>query len=203
MLAFFRKYKRVELALAIALVLSIFASVSSFAVQSAGVRAQVVRLHVLANSDSEEDQALKLLVRDAVLQAGSDLFDGSRDAQESLARLRTNRAQLQAAAQQAVVANGYDYPVEILIGKTYFSTRTYEGVTLPAGEYDAVQVVIGNGAGQNWWCVMFPPLCVSAAQEEDAVDLYFDKEGGELVQSNPQYEPRFKILELLERWRAA
>ncbi len=91
--------------------------------------------------------------------------------------------------------------MNILIGEEYFDTRTYETLTLPAGYYTAVRVVIGEGVGQNWWCVMFPPMCLPAAQGETSIDAYLENDEVKLVESNPKYEPRFKVVEIYEKFR--
>lgn len=114
---------------------------------------KLVRLHVLANSDSEADQALKLKVRDAVLEAADGM------AEPELAVLRQ-------AAELAVKKAGYEYPVTVTRERCWFDTRVYETFSLPAGYYDAVRVVIGAGEGRNWWCVVYPPLCAGICEEE-------------------------------------
>ena len=119
---------------------------------------KVVRLHVLANSDTEEDQALKLLVRDAVLEQ-------SADRAEAEIRLRESLPELEAIAEETVRANGYDYAVTAELEDTAFPTKEYDGFSLPAGEYLALRILIGEGAGQNWWCVVFPPLCTAASAD--------------------------------------
>ena len=116
---------------------------------------KLVRLHVLANSDEPDDQRLKLEVRDAVLAA-------SAHAETIDERLL---AELQAAAQTVVVQNGYDYSVQVRYEPYYFDTRRYETFALPAGMYDSVRVILGEGAGKNWWCVMYPPLCAGICEE--------------------------------------
>ena len=158
-------------AVAMALVLALTFSLCGFAGECGRIRERVLRLHILANSDSEEDQQLKLQVRDAVVAASAGMFDGAEDESEALERAREQLPLLEKTARQIIADAGYDYDVEISLCNMYFTTRFYDGVnggesvTLPAGMYDAVRIVIGEGAGRNWWCVVFPPLCVSAAQE--------------------------------------
>jgi len=183
-------------------------SVLGFQARCAGIRKEVLRLHVVANSDSALDQRAKLYVRDRLLQAGADLFDGSIDAASAEAEITPRVAELEACALAALREFGLDYPVRVTVGEAYFGTRTYEeaGVTLPAGRYRALRVALGEGAGENWWCVMFPPLCLPAARPRGAVSLDAVLTGGQLrlVKSNPKYEIRFKIVELweafMERW---
>ena len=126
---------------------------------------KVVRLHVLANSDSQEDQALKLKVRDRILAYTEPLLAGAADRREAEALLRGQVLELERVAAQEIRANGYDYAVTIELEDTVFPTREYEGFTLPAGKYLALRTIIGEGAGQNWWCVVFPPLCAAASAE--------------------------------------
>ena len=95
---------------------------------------------------------------------------------------------------------GFDYDVKISLSNEYFTTRTYETVTLPAGKYLALRVVIGSGEGHNWWCVMFPPMCVPAADKKDEIEKCILREGNKkLVESKPKYEPRFKVVEIYEQ----
>lgn len=119
----------------------------------------MIRLHVIANSDCEADQALKLRVRDRLLSEGQDIFLPSQSGEETLAVLNKNRGRLLRAAQDEVARAGYPYKVSIETGEFFFPAKKYENITLPAGNYEAVRVVIGEGKGKNWWCVMFPPLC--------------------------------------------
>ena len=126
---------------------------------------KVVRLHVLANSDSQEDQALKLKVRDRILSCVEPLLASAADRREAEALLRGRVLELEEIAAQEIRANGYDYAVSIELEDTVFPTREYEGFSLPAGKYLALRAVIGAGEGRNWWCVVFPPLCAAASAD--------------------------------------
>ena len=126
---------------------------------------QVIRLHVLANSDSQADQALKLHVRDRVLEETQRLLAPAQDAAEAADLLRANLDGLTQTAQAAVAAWGYGYPVSVRLEETWFPTRQYQGAALPAGDYLALRVLIGAAAGHNWWCVVFPSLCLPAVSE--------------------------------------
>jgi len=177
-------------------------SVLGFQARCIGIRKEVLRLHVDANSDSTIDQRAKLYVRDRLLEAGADLFGGSIDAVSAEAEIAPRLAELEACAQAALRELGLGYPVQATVGEAYFNTRTYEeaGITLPAGRYRAVRVSLGEGKGENWWCVMFPPLCLPAARPRQAISLDAVLSNGQLrvVKSNPKYEIRFKIVELWE-----
>ena len=152
----------------------------------------------MANSDSEEDQALKLAVRDRILQEGSAVMDGVSNKEDAIEAAQEAIPALEKAAQEEIRERGYSYPVSIAIEKVYFPTRQYGDTTLPAGKYDALRVVIGSGEGHNWWCVLFPALCLPAA--EDTPELSEVLTPGELdtVQGGEKYEVRFKLWEMYE-----
>ena len=193
------KLNRVELSIVIGLILTIFlTSFCSFAGACSNIRRDVIRLHVLAHSDSEEDQALKLQVRDRVLEETEQLFLSAQDKAEAAELVKKNLPAIQSAARQVVLENGYDYDVEVTFQNEYFTTREYDNFTLPAGRYDAVRVKIGAAQGHNWWCVMFPPLCIPAAESEQKVETVIGVDGKEIISNRPKYEFKFKILEVLE-----
>ena len=158
-----------------------------------------VRLHVLANSDSEGDQALKLKVRDAILETMQDWEPSSKE--DALEKIEKNQASLCSIAETVIKNEGYDYEVEIKVGKELYPTRYYEDFALPSGEYTSVRVVIGKGQGQNWWCVLYPPLCTNSAvkYDEDAcLEVGLTKNQYDLITSNEsgKYKVKFRLLEL-------
>ena len=165
----------------------------------------VVRLHVRANSDSEEDQALKLRVRDSVLAVTGELVADCTTQEEAVSVLEAHMADLELAARSVIAAEGRDDAVSVMLGRETYPTRTYESCCFPAGEYVSLQVLIGAAEGQNWWCVLFPPLCLSAATEggEDAfvqVGLSKDQYGIITETGKTKYKVRFKILEVVQGW---
>ena len=167
----------------------------------------VVRLHVLANSDGEEDQALKLTVRDAVLEAAAPYLEGCTTQEEAIRSLTLHLSDLEAVAAETITTEGYDYPVTVLLGEEDYPTRTYESCAFPAGSYVSLRVCIGEAEGQNWWCCLFPPLCLTAASaksdNEDAfvqVGLTKDQYGIITETGKTKYRVRFKILEVIEDW---
>ncbi len=176
------------------LLLTLLVQFCSFVGVCEEIRADVLRVHILAHSDKEEDQQLKLLVRDAVLKAGEGLLDGVSSREEAKARLQTALPVLEQAARQCVSDNGFDYPVHAQTVNMYFTTRTYESGTYPAGYYDAVRFTIGDGAGKNWWCVLYPPLCLSAAVDKSTLS---DQQTA-AIQNGERYQVRFKVVEWLE-----
>lgn len=191
-----KKMKIFELSLLVGFVVAVVFSITGFASTCEEIRGDVLRLHVLANSDSEEDQQLKLLVRDALLEKGKNIFDGSVTKENAEEKIEEEKEALIEVAEKVIKENGFDYDVKITVTDEFFTTRTYENVTLPAGKYKAVRVLIGESSGQNWWCVMFPPLCIPTAQPD--MNLFFTEDEIKLVESDPRYEPRFKIIEIYE-----
>ena len=136
-------------------------------------RPDCVRLHVLADSDSEEDQAAKLLVRDAVLAVARERCRASSP-EEAMEALLSLGGELQRAADETLAENGMDYGAAVYAGEFDFPNRVYSGELYPAGRYEAIRIVLGSGRGHNWWCVMFPPLCVI---EEEPGEAEYDEDG--------------------------
>ncbi|MEE0858427.1 MAG: stage II sporulation protein R [Acutalibacteraceae bacterium] len=158
----------------------------------------LLRLHILANSDSEEDQQLKLKVRDYILQEAGDMFKQADNKIEAVHITKTNLDRIIDKAQKYVNELGYSYEVKGEIKEDmYFNTREYDDFTLPAGRYDALRITIGEGKGHNWWCVMFPPMCFSMA-EGDSNDLseVLTDEQLEIAENQDKYEYKFKVVEI-------
>ena len=165
---------------------------------------KVVRLHILANSDSEEDQALKLRVRDRVLERATELLEQTGDRREAADVLQSHLPELERIAAEEISDCGYEYDVTAEVANTMFPTKEYDGFTLPAGEYLALRIIIGEGNGHNWWCVVFPPLCTTAAADLPASALAagFDEEEVALVtEENEGYVLKFKAMEWWEAIR--
>ncbi len=166
----------------------------------------VVRLHVLANSDSEEDQARKLRVRDAVLEVTSPLLEDCRSQDEARARLEANLPAIQAAAEAVIAAEGRDDAISILLGMEDYPERDYDSFCFPAGSYLSLRVCIGEAQGQNWWCCLFPPLCLgtstasSKEAEEEFVAVGLTPSQYKIITESekPVYKVRFKILEVFQ-----
>lgn len=162
---------------------------------------RVIRFHVIANSDSDADQALKLAVRDRVLEEAQAIYPEDATLAQAQAALESRLNLLAAAGREVVEEHGYDYPVAASLEDCWFPTKEYEGFALPAGNYTALRVTIGEGEGQNWWCVAFPPLCLGAASEtvDQALEAgRFTPEQGALVTGGGEgYVLKFKAMELL------
>lgn len=191
--------KKIKISITVGIVVAILFSICSFAKTSEEIRSDVLRHHVIANSDTSVDQNLKLRLRDYILQEGKDIFNGSVNVENAVEKIEPVLPELEKSAKAFVNQAGFDYDVKISLSNEYFTTRTYETVTLPAGKYLALRVVIGSGEGHNWWCVMFPPMCVPAADKKDEIENVFSEKEIKLVESKPKYEPRFKVVEIYEQ----
>lgn len=192
---------------------------------AAGDKGSVIRFHVIANSDSPGDQALKLKVRDAVIQAMTPVLADVRDIEEARTRVDANLDLIRATAARVLWENGCSRQVTVMRGNYDFPEKTYRvswnggetaDLTFPAGEYEAVRVIIGSGKGANWWCVLFPPLCfVNPAQENppgvrnlkrenDPAEIpafRYDRVTPEKVKAVPAVEYRLKVVEIFREFR--
>lgn len=195
-----RKLKRWELALMLG-VLCALALGSWLGQEQRELADRLIRFHVIANSDSQEDQALKLAVRDRVLEEAQAIYPEHATLEEARAALEEYLPQLAQAGQAVVQAQGMDYVVDARLEECWFPTKKYEGFALPAGEYTALRVVIGEGKGQNWWCVAFPPLCLDAASETvdtaAAAGLFSPGQAALVTGEREEYVLKFKGMELL------
>ena len=170
----------------------------------------VIRLHVLAASDSEEDQADKLAVRDALLPLAAEVLADCATRAEAAARLEALLPTLEERAEETLRLRGAEDSVTVVLGQERYPTRAYEGFCFPSGEYLSLRVRIGEGAGQNWWCVLFPSLCLSVAEggraeemEEAFISVGLTPEQYRIItesDENATYRMRFKFLEVLEKW---
>lgn len=171
---------------------------------------QIIRFHVRANSDSGEDQALKLKVRDGVIDFLHDKLANVNSLDEARNILYYGKDEIQAIAKQTVMDNGYDYPVSVYFEKTYFPMKTYGDMVFPAGKYEAFRVDIGEHEGRNWWCVLFPPLCfvdstyaiVPDSTKEQFHSVLSDDAYSAITMSDldNNYEIRFKYLKFLNKF---
>ena len=198
--AFFSRHIQSAAALGLCAAMLLCAA-ADYAAACRDVRTGVLRLHVTANSDSPEDQEVKLQVRDAALAAGAAAFTGASSSAEAAERLKPALHSLQRAAERVLRKNGCAYGARAALVDEYFSTRSYGDVTLPAGRYAALRITLGSGEGKNWWCVMFPPLCLPAARKQEPDDdayAVWNGAGAAVVQPENGYEIRFRIVEIAE-----
>lgn len=179
----------------------LFSYITPFIEKSENISEEVFRLHILANSDSDADQQLKLKVRDEILKKGENVFASSDSIEETIKLCKDNIGVFQETAEQCLKENGSNYSVKVYVDKEYFNTRNYDEITLPSGIYNALKIVIGQGKGHNWWCVMFPAICLSSVTD-DELNKYLTKDEQKLVNSDSKYEVRFKIVEIYEKLKS-
>ncbi len=191
--------KRVIRAICAGVVGCLLFSFCGFTAQCEDISERVLRLHILAASDSEEDQALKLKVRDAILAETDGLLDGVLSTALAEETLRDTLPHIERIAQRVLAENGVSDSVRVELCDMHFDTRYYENITMPAGEYRALRVVIGEGKGHNWWCVVFPPMCLSSACESELSDVLTEQEVA-IVTEPTRYEVRFKVVEWYQQF---
>lgn len=188
--------KKFELVILYSLVLAIvLTSLSSFSNVCASVRDDTLRLHILANSNSEIDQNAKLYVRDEILKNHGEAFSGNISKSGARITAQNYMQDICKTAQNALEEKGLNYSVKVSLVNMYFATTVYTGFTLPAGKYDAVRVELGQAKGKNWFCVLFPPLCVPAAMDDA-------NQGYSQAESNAVKTP-YKIKFALVEWAQA
>jgi stage II sporulation protein R len=200
----------ITVSLILTLCYTIYASAAYSARVQRGISQSILRLHVLPNSDDPDDQELKLRVRDGLLEFMQTFLTGGEDKATAIRLISENIPQLTETAQQIVYSHGFDYVVRLSFSSGRFPIRRYEHVTLPTGRYDALRVEIGSAAGNNWWCIAFPPLCfVDATQPRQpqpapTLQNVLTAEQYSLIQTpnNARPQPRFFIVEFWQNlWR--
>ncbi|MBR2935396.1 MAG: stage II sporulation protein R, partial [Oscillospiraceae bacterium] len=173
--------------------------------EQAALADSVIRLHVIANSDSRADQELKYQVRDRILTEAAALYQPGDDLQQVRKSMEDNLTLLAQAGREVVEEQGYDYPVSAKLERTWFPTKKYTDFALPAGNYTALRIVVGEGKGENWWCVAFPPLCLGSVSEtvdEAAAAGSFTPEQVSLITGESGgYVVKFKAMELWEEFK--
>jgi len=194
------KLLKLEAALMAGLAVAVILCAASAETQGA-IADKLVRLHIIANSDSDEDQALKYRVRDRVLSEIGALTSAAADTSAAAGILTAALPSIEGIARDEIIAAGYDYAVSARLEEVFIPTKDYAGFSLPAGSYSAVRLVIGEGTGENWWCVLFPPLCTSAQLYDTAAAAGFSQNELKLLTSDGQYEIRFKLIEFFEKLR--
>lgn len=189
-----RKTKGIESILMLGLAFTLISSMMGRTVETGSeIRSETLRLHIIANSDSEADQELKLKVRDAVMASTGELFAEVSGKTEAVAVAEYSADDIKAISENVIASEGFDYSVQVEVTEMWFETRSYDGFTLPAGDYDAVRIIIGAGEGKNWWCVMYPALCIPGAEEQ----LLRYGENAAFI-SGSGYEIRFAVIEWFE-----
>lgn len=204
-------FYRILLVLLLLIVFVCFSAYFYVTAVSSGISDSVFRLHVIANSDSDEDQALKLKVRNSLLEYMNSLCSSTSSKEEAMRIANEHIDDFTKIAQDVIAQNGYNYSVDVSVGSCDFPTKEYGDVSLPAGTYDALRVKIGSASGHNWWCVMFPPLCfvdvssgiVPDESKEILHDTMSDEEYDLVTSSDSDSELtfKFKLVEFFENFR--
>lgn len=195
-----RKHRLLGRALVCGFVLAALCSFFPFAAACGQLPRDVVRLHVVANSNGAEDQAVKLLVRDAVLEEAARWYQGAGSMEEASSQLCTHLQSIAGAARQVLGEQGVGYSATAQMTEMYFPTRDYGDFRLPAGRYRTLRVTLGEGAGKNWWCVVFPSLCLPAATQEEAL-LTLPEGERQVVEGGQGVQVKLKAVELWESLR--
>lgn len=174
----------------------LFGSLSYTNDESNNISTKVLRMHVLANSNSINDQRLKIAVKNNILKSTQELFTDCDNLEESIEIAQSNTELIKASAQEVIKKYNKNYDVKVYVDNEFFDVREYKDFTLPSGNYNTVKIVIGEGKGKNWWCVMYPAVCISACSDD--FDKALTKEEKKLITSK-KYIPKFKILEIINK----
>lgn len=202
------KFKRFILVSALLILYVCISAVSYTHAVTTDIADSVFRLHVIANSDSAEDQNLKYIVRDKVIEYMSSISPNASSKEDVIEIAKANLDKIQAIASQTIRENGYTYSVNVEVGNFSFPSKRYGDITLPPGYYDALRIKIGEAEGQNWWCVMFPPLCfvdvtsgVVPDESKEIMKENLSKEEFDLISKNSnEVKVKFKIVEVLQNF---
>ncbi len=187
--------KKISIALIIGMVCTLlFSGEITFSKSYKSLQENILRLHILANSDSEEDQNLKLKVRDEILKHSEELFGQSENIEDAEKNVTENLAKIESIADKVIKENGFTYDVKAeIVEDMEFDEKVYDEITMPYGFYDALRITIGNAEGHNWWCVMYPPLCLPV---EGVTGEYFSEAEQDILYQPEKYEIRFKCVEI-------
>lgn len=189
--------KSAEWAVLFGLLCAVTLSFAHFNAACEDLRQNVLRLHIIANSDSEADQQLKLVVRDRILSEAGDIFKKDTELENAIYTAQSSLDVFEDIANRVISEYDFKYKAKALIGDSYFETREYEDFTLPAGTYKSLIVKLGKGEGKNWWCVVFPAVCVPAARGCDLSDSA-SRESAAIAEQPQRYIMRFKTVEWYE-----
>ena len=192
--------KNLHFGVLIGLICAITLSFARFDASCTELRHNVLRLHIIANSDSQADQCVKLLVRDSILQSTATAFDECCDLESAIIAAQEEIEAITENANSVLKANGMNYGATARIGKAYFDNREYDDFTLPAGEYTSLIVTLGEGVGKNWWCVVFPTICLPSADAASLSDSV-SKNSAVVAQNPTKYVLRFKFAEWYEDFK--
>ncbi|MBO5211596.1 MAG: stage II sporulation protein R [Clostridia bacterium] len=189
--------RKIHLSVCFGLICAVLCSMSHFSAACDDLRQNVLRLHIIANSDSEADQQLKLKIRDEILAKNDGLFENAQNLQDAENTVCSNLAFFEEIANDVIAENGFNYTATASFGVSEFSTRYYDDFTLPAGDYKSLIITLGEAKGKNWWCVVYPTICIPAAKGElsDTVN----DESAQIAKGGKRFVMRFKTVEIYEK----
>lgn len=190
--------RRIHLSVLFGLICAILLSMSHFNVLCEDLRHNVLRLHIIANSDSVADQQLKLKIRDEILAQTGDMFLGITDLATAEDKAQNSLKDFELIANGVIKESGFDYKATAYLGDSYFETRHYDDFSLPAGNYRSLIINLGESKGKNWWCVIFPTVCIPAATDGDLTDSVA-VESANVAKNANRYVIKFKTVEIYEK----
>lgn len=190
--------KRIRLSILFGLICAMLLSMTSFEAVCEDLRENVLRLHIIANSDSRADQELKLKIRDEILAYTGEAFANAESLQMAESEAQKRLSEFTQIADCVIKENGFDYKAEVSLGDCFFETREYETFKLPAGNYRSLIVKLGKAEGKNWWCVIFPSVCVPAASDSNLRESVND-ESATVAEQSDRYIVKFKAVEIYEK----
>lgn len=179
------------------LLCAVFMSFSHFNAACDDLRANVLRLHIIANSDSAPDQELKLKIRDRLLEQSNEIFREADDIESAVLTAEDSLTEIEEIADGVITEYGCGYNAKAEVADSYFETREYDDFTLPAGTYKSLVITLGEGKGKNWWCVIFPEICLPAATDASLSDSTA-RESAKIAENKSRYIMRFKAVEVYE-----
>ena len=192
-----KQIRIIEGALLIALCITLCTGLWARA-QQQKLSGELVRLHVIAASDSDADQALKLRIRDRALMHLTPLLDRAQSVDDARAVIESELPHLKKLANDEIAAAGFDYSAAAALSPERYPTREYMGFALPAGSYLSLRITLGGGEGQNWWCVVFPPLCMTAVEERESIATLSENSKKLIFAEEEEYILKFRLIEFFE-----
>ncbi len=176
---------------------TLFLALDLFPFEERKVYTELIRLHILANSDSDEDIALKYVVRDEILKESESIFSVYEDSAQAKANMEKTGEKIESVANRVLKENGKSYRAKAVWGRETYPEREYDGISLPAGEYYSLRILLGEGEGENWWCVLFPPLCLGASKAKESFeDVGIEGDSFKtFTETTVKYKFKFKLLE--------
>lgn len=190
--------KNIERGVLVGLICAVILSFARFDARCDELRESVLRLHILANSDTTEDQRLKIKVRDNILKVTSKSFESAESLEDAIDIAESDMDKIINTAQKTIKDEGFNYTVSANIERNFFENRIYDDFTLPAGVYNSLTIRIGKAEGHNWWCVVFPGVCLPAA-EKDTLEKAVSNDSAKVAKNASKYKISFKTAEIYEK----